>query len=63
VVEDDDPKIGPEIGSAVVDVDSIGTGGACTTSMTSVRPSAPVVQVNVLIVNVKPTKRAMEAGN
>jgi hypothetical protein len=62
VVKEDDPETGPEIRSAIVDVDSVGIGGACTVSMTSLGPSAPVVQVNVPIVNVKPAGRAMEAG-
>jgi hypothetical protein len=62
VVEEDDPKTSPEIESTVVDVDSVGAGGAHTASTTSVGSSAPVVQVNVLIVNVRPTGRTMEAG-
>jgi hypothetical protein len=62
VVGGGDPKTGPEIGSVVVDVDSVGAGGACTVSMTSARLSAPVVQVNVLIVNVSPAGRTMKAG-
>jgi hypothetical protein len=61
VVKEDDPKTGPEIRSIVVDVDSVGVGGACTASMTLVGSSAPVVQVNVPIVNVKHARRAMEA--
>jgi hypothetical protein len=59
VVGGGDPKTGLEIESVVVDVDSVSAGGACTASMTSVGPSAPVVQVNILIVNVSPTKRTM----
>jgi hypothetical protein len=43
VVRGSDPETGPEIESAVVDVDLVGVGGACTASMTSVGPSAPVV--------------------
>jgi hypothetical protein len=43
VVEEDDPKTGAEIESAIVDVDFVGAGGGCTASMTSVGPSAPVV--------------------
>jgi hypothetical protein len=34
---------GPETESAIVDVDSVGAGGACTASMTSAGPSAPMV--------------------
>jgi hypothetical protein len=56
-----DLESGPEIESAVVDVDSVGVG-ACTASMASVGPSAPMVQVNILIVNVNPTRRTMEVG-
>jgi hypothetical protein len=55
------PETGPEIGSAIVDVDSVGAGGACTASTTSAGPSALVVQVNVPIVNVNPAGRTMEA--
>jgi hypothetical protein len=62
VVEEDDPESSPGIKSADVDVDSVGAGGACTASMTSAGPSTPVVQVNVPIVNVRPTERTMEAG-
>jgi hypothetical protein len=61
VVGGGDPETGPKIGSAVIDVDSVGTGGARTASMTSARPSASVVQVNVPIVKVSPTGRTMEA--
>jgi hypothetical protein len=43
VVREDDPKTGPEIKSAIVDVDSVGAGGAYIASMTSAGPSAPVV--------------------
>jgi hypothetical protein len=57
-----DPETGPEIESVVVDVDSIGAGGAYTASTTSAGPSAPVVQVNVPIMNVSPAERTMEAG-
>jgi hypothetical protein len=57
VVREDDPESNPEIESADVDVDPIDAGGACTASMTSVGPSTPVVQVNVLIVNVRPAGR------
>jgi hypothetical protein len=38
MVEGGDPKTGPEIESAIVNVDSVGAGGACTASMTSVGP-------------------------
>jgi hypothetical protein len=62
MVGEDDPETGPEIESAVVDVDPVSVGGACTASTTLAGPSAPVVQVNVPIVNVKPAGRAMEAG-
>jgi hypothetical protein len=61
VVRGGDPESGPETKSAVVDVDSVGAG-ACTASMASAEPSAPVVQVNVPIVNVSPAGRTMEAG-
>jgi hypothetical protein len=61
VVGGDDPETGPEIRSAVVDVDLVGAGGACTASMTSAGPSALVAQVNVPIVNVKSAGRTMEA--
>jgi hypothetical protein len=54
-------ETGPEIEFAIVDVDSVGTGGACTTSMTSAGPLASVVQVNVSILNVRPAGRTMEA--
>jgi hypothetical protein len=57
-----DPESGPKIESAIVDVDSVGVGGACIASMASVGPSAPVVQVNIPIMNVNPTKRTMEVG-
>jgi hypothetical protein len=56
-----DPETGPEIESTVVNVDLVGVEGVCTTSMTSVGPSTPMVQVNVPIVNVSPTGRTMEA--
>jgi hypothetical protein len=62
VVGGGDPKTGPEIESAVIEVDSVGAGGAFTASTTSAGPSAPVVEVNVLIVNVSPAGRTMEAG-
>jgi hypothetical protein len=62
VVEGDDPETSPEIKSTVVDVDSVGAVGGCTTSMTSVGPSALVVQVNISIVNVRPARRTTEAG-
>jgi hypothetical protein len=62
VVGEDDPESSPGIESTDVDVDPVGAGGACTASMTSVGPSTPVVQVNVSIVNVRPTGRTMEAG-
>jgi hypothetical protein len=62
VVGGGNPETGPEIESAIVDVDLVGAGGACTTSMASAGPSAPVVQVNVPIVNVGPARRTMEAG-
>jgi hypothetical protein len=61
VVEGDDPKTSPEIESIVVDVDLVGAGGACTASTTSLGPSMPVVQVNVLIINIRPAGRTMEA--
>jgi hypothetical protein len=54
VVGGGDPETGPEIESAIVGVDSVGVGGAYTASMTSTGPSAPVVQVNVTIMNVRP---------
>jgi hypothetical protein len=63
VVGRGDPEIGPKIESTVVDVDSVGTGGACTTSTASARSLALVVQVNIRIVNVSPTGRTIEAGN
>jgi hypothetical protein len=44
VVRGGDPKTSPKIKSAVVDVDSIGIGGAYTASMTSAGPLVPVVQ-------------------
>jgi hypothetical protein len=62
VLGEDDPETGLEIESAIVDVDSIGAGGACTASTTLAGPSTPVVEVNVLIVNVRPARRAIEAG-
>jgi hypothetical protein len=62
VVGGSDPESGPKIESAVVDVDSVGAGGACTASTTSAGPSAAVVQVNVPIVNISPARRTMEAG-
>jgi hypothetical protein len=62
VVGGGDPEIGLEIESAIIDVDSVGAVEACTASMTSAGPSAPVVQVNVPIVNVSPAGRTMEAG-
>jgi hypothetical protein len=62
VVGGGDPETGPEIKSAIVDVDSVGVGGACTASTTAAGPLASVVQVNVPIVNVSPVGRAMEAG-
>jgi hypothetical protein len=62
VVRGDDLETSPEIESAIVDVDSVGTGGACIASMTSAGPSAPVAQVNILIMNVRPAGRTMEAG-
>jgi hypothetical protein len=62
VVRGGNPETGPEIEFAIVDVDSVRIGGACTTSTASAGPSEPVVQVNVLIVNVCPTGRTMEAG-
>jgi hypothetical protein len=60
VVGGDDPETSPEIESAIVDVDLVGAGGACIASMTSAGPSAPVVQVNIPIVNVRPARRTME---
>jgi hypothetical protein len=62
VVEGGNPESGPEIESAVIDVDLVGLGGVSTTSTPSAGPSALVVQVNVLIVNVSPAGRTMEAG-
>jgi hypothetical protein len=62
VVREDNLETGLEIKSVVVDVDSVGARGACIASTTSVGPSMPVVQVNILIVNVRPAKRTMEAG-
>jgi hypothetical protein len=62
VVGGGDPEIGPEIESAVVDVDSVCARGACTTSMASTGSLALVVQVNIPIVNVSPAGRTMEAG-
>jgi hypothetical protein len=61
VVGGGDSDTGPEIESAVVDVDSVGAGGACTASTASAGASAPVVRVNVPIVNVSPAGRTMEA--
>jgi hypothetical protein len=43
VVRGDDHEIGPNIESTIVDVDSVGIGGAYTASMTLAGPSAPVV--------------------
>jgi hypothetical protein len=57
-----DPETSPGIESAIVDIDSVGAGGACTASMASAGPLAPVVQVNILIVNINPIGRTMEAG-
>jgi hypothetical protein len=62
MVEGGDPKTGPEIKSAIVNVDLVGVEGVCTASTTLVGPSAPVVQVNVPIMNVSPAGRTMEAG-
>jgi hypothetical protein len=62
VVGGGNPNIGPKIESTVVDVDSVGAGGACTASTTLAGLSALVVQVNVPIVNVRPAERTMEAG-
>jgi hypothetical protein len=62
VVGGGDPETSPEIKSVVIDVNSVGAGGACTVSTASAGPSASVVQVNVPIVNVSPTERTMEAG-
>jgi hypothetical protein len=62
VVGGGDPETGPEIESIIVDVDSISAGGACTASTALARPLAPVVQVNVSIMNVSPAERTMEAG-
>jgi hypothetical protein len=61
VVGGGDSDTGPEIEFAVVDVDSVGAGGACTASTASVGASVPVVRVNVPIVNVSPAGRTMEA--
>jgi hypothetical protein len=55
------PETGPKIESAIVDVDLVSTGGACTASMTLVGLLALVVQVNVSILNVRPAGRTMEA--
>jgi hypothetical protein len=57
-----DPKSGLGIESAVVDVDSIGVGGACTASTALAGLSALVIQVNILIMNVNPIRWTMEAG-
>jgi hypothetical protein len=62
VVRGGDPESGLEIESAVVDVDFVGAG-ACTASTASVGPSAPVVQVNIPIVNVSPVGRTMKQGS
>jgi hypothetical protein len=62
VVGGGNPETSPEIEFAVVDVDSVRIRGACTASTASAGPSELVVQVNVLIVNVSPTERTMEAG-
>jgi hypothetical protein len=62
VVGGGDLETVPETESAVVNVDSVGAGGACTTSTTSMGPSAPMVLVNVPIVNVSSAGRTMEAG-
>jgi hypothetical protein len=62
VVGGGDPESGPEIKSVVVDVDSVGAEGAYTASTASAGLLAPVVQVNVPIVNVSPIGRTMEAG-
>jgi hypothetical protein len=62
VVRGDDLETGPKIGPAIVDVDLVGAGGAYTASTTSAGPSAPVVQVNNLMVSVKPARRTMEVG-
>jgi hypothetical protein len=62
VVGEDDPESSPGIESTDVDVDAVSAAGACTASTTSAGPSTPVVQVNVPIVNVRPTGRTMEAG-
>jgi hypothetical protein len=56
-----DPKSGLGIESTVVDVDSVRVGGACTASMALAGLSAPVIQVNVSIMNVNPIRRTMEA--
>jgi hypothetical protein len=56
VVGGSDPESGPEIASVVVDVDSVGAGGACTASMTSAGPLVSVVQVNIPIMNVSPAR-------
>jgi hypothetical protein len=55
------PKTGPKIESAIVDVDSVGIGGACTASMTLAGLLELVVQVNVSILNIRPARRIMEA--
>jgi hypothetical protein len=61
VVEGGDPETGPEIKSVVIDVYLVGAKGAYTAYTTLVGPSAPMVQVNVLIMNISPTGRTMEA--
>jgi hypothetical protein len=43
VVGGGDPETGPENESAVVDVDSVGTGGACTASTALAGPLVSVV--------------------
>jgi hypothetical protein len=63
VVGGNDPESGPEIESAVVDVDSVGARGACTASTTSVGPSAPVVLVNIPIVNAVPPEGPWKQGS
>jgi hypothetical protein len=62
VVRGGNPETGPKIGSAVIDVDSVGVEGVCTASMTSTGLLAPVVQVNIPIMNVSLVGRTMEAG-
>jgi hypothetical protein len=62
VVEGGDPETGLKIESAVVNVDLVGTGGACTAFMALVGSSASVVQVKIPIMNVSFTERTMEAG-